>query len=136
VHLAWAGFENATWVVIGTDCISSYKSNYHTITITTVPLSWLPWGWRKCLYIHQLCTFVYNWYSDMKCIYANCTYLFGCVLLYGSHLFLSSAHVTKQENSKGRNYFGFKYNKTDNSSPALIGKVAPQTWNCITAGLC
>ena len=51
---------------------------------------------------------------------------FGCVLLYGSHLFLSSAHVTKQEISKGRNYFGF-YNKTDNSYPAVIGKVTPQT---------
>ena len=35
VHLAWAGFEITTLVVIGTDCISSYKSNYHTITTTT-----------------------------------------------------------------------------------------------------
>jgi hypothetical protein len=30
VHLAWAWFELATLVVIGTDCICSYKSNYHT----------------------------------------------------------------------------------------------------------
>jgi hypothetical protein len=29
VHLAWAGFELTTLVVIGTDCIGSYKSNYH-----------------------------------------------------------------------------------------------------------
>jgi hypothetical protein len=36
VHLARAGFEPSTLVVIGTDCIGSYKSNYHTITITTV----------------------------------------------------------------------------------------------------
>ena len=35
VHLAWAGFEITTLVVIGTDCISSCKSNYHTITTTT-----------------------------------------------------------------------------------------------------
>jgi hypothetical protein len=28
-HLAWAGFELATLVVIGTDYIGSYKSNYH-----------------------------------------------------------------------------------------------------------
>jgi hypothetical protein len=28
---AWAGFE-LTLVVIGTDCISSFKSNYHTMT--------------------------------------------------------------------------------------------------------
>ena len=32
VHLAWAGFEPTTLVVIG---IVSYKSNYHTITTTT-----------------------------------------------------------------------------------------------------
>jgi hypothetical protein len=30
VHLAWAGFELTTLVVIGTDCIGSYKSHYHT----------------------------------------------------------------------------------------------------------
>ena len=37
VHLAWTGFELTTLVVIGTDCIGSYKSNYHMIT-TTMPL--------------------------------------------------------------------------------------------------
>jgi hypothetical protein len=37
--LAWAGFEITTFVVIGTDCIGSYKSNYHTITTTTAPSS-------------------------------------------------------------------------------------------------
>ena len=62
--------------------------------------------------------------TDIKCIYyTNRTYLFGCILVYGSLLFLSSAHVMKQEISKGRNYFCFKYDKTDNSYPALIGKV-------------
>ena len=30
VHLAWAGFELTTLVVVDTDCIDSYKSNYHT----------------------------------------------------------------------------------------------------------
>ena len=29
VHLAWAGFEHTTLVVMGADCIGSYKSNYH-----------------------------------------------------------------------------------------------------------
>ena len=37
VYLAWAGFELTTLVVIGTDCIDSYKFNYHTITTTTAP---------------------------------------------------------------------------------------------------
>jgi hypothetical protein len=75
--------------------------------------------------------------TDIKCIYyTNRTHFFGCILVYGSLLFLSSAHVMKQEISKGRNYLCFKYDKTDNSYPALIGKVTPHTWNCITGGLC
>ena len=37
VDLAWAGLKLTTLVVIGTDCIGSYKSNYHTITTTTNP---------------------------------------------------------------------------------------------------
>jgi len=35
-HLDCVGFE-LTLVVIGTDCIGSYKSNYHTIKTTTTP---------------------------------------------------------------------------------------------------
>ena len=37
LHLAWTGFEITMLVVIGTDCIGSCKSNYHTITTTTAP---------------------------------------------------------------------------------------------------
>ena len=35
--LPWSRFELTTSVVIDTDCIGSCKSNYHTITATTVP---------------------------------------------------------------------------------------------------
>jgi hypothetical protein len=38
VHFTWAGFELTTLVVIGTDCIGNYKSNYYTITTTTVTI--------------------------------------------------------------------------------------------------
>ena len=38
VQLAWVGFKLTKLVVIGTDCIGSCKSNYHTITTTTVPI--------------------------------------------------------------------------------------------------
>ena len=31
VHIAWVGFQLTTSVMIGTDCIGSCKSNYHTI---------------------------------------------------------------------------------------------------------
>ena len=33
----WSRYELITTVVIGTDCIDSCKSNYHTITAMTVP---------------------------------------------------------------------------------------------------
>jgi hypothetical protein len=35
----WSGFELTASVVIYTDCIGSCKSNYHTITTTTAPLT-------------------------------------------------------------------------------------------------
>ena len=39
---AWSRFELTTSVVIGTDCIGSYKSNCHTITTATAPrLLWI-----------------------------------------------------------------------------------------------
>jgi hypothetical protein len=37
IHLPWARFELTTSVVIDTDCIGSFKSNYHTIMATTSP---------------------------------------------------------------------------------------------------
>ena len=37
VHLPWSRFKLTTSVVIGTDCIGSCKSNYHTITTMTAP---------------------------------------------------------------------------------------------------
>ena len=41
-YIACAGFELTALVVIGTDCIGSYKSNYHMITATTPPRLWYP----------------------------------------------------------------------------------------------
>ena len=32
VHLAWVGFELTALIVIRTDCLDIYKSNYHTTT--------------------------------------------------------------------------------------------------------
>jgi len=37
ITLPWVDFDLTTLVVIGTDCIDSYKSNYQTITTTTAP---------------------------------------------------------------------------------------------------
>jgi hypothetical protein len=42
LHISpWVGLEPTTSMVIGTDCIGSYKSNYHAITATTVPLPFI-----------------------------------------------------------------------------------------------
>jgi hypothetical protein len=56
VHLAWAGFELTTSVVIDTNC----KYNHHTITTTTPPLqvhlSWLCfWPWSLQVHLSWLC---------------------------------------------------------------------------------
>jgi hypothetical protein len=37
-HLAWAGFELTTLVVIDTDYIGSYKSNFHMFMARTAPI--------------------------------------------------------------------------------------------------
>jgi hypothetical protein len=46
----WSRFELTTSVVIGTDCIGSCKSNYHTITATTAYMIIVDW-----LYIYICC---------------------------------------------------------------------------------
>jgi hypothetical protein len=38
-HLSWVGFKLTTLVVIDTNCINCYKSNYPTITTTKAPIS-------------------------------------------------------------------------------------------------
>jgi hypothetical protein len=48
VHLACAGFEFTTLVVIDTDCIGGYKTKYHMITTTTAAGRC---GLSKCIYI-------------------------------------------------------------------------------------
>jgi hypothetical protein len=51
VHISWAGFKFTTLVVIGTDCIGNCKSNYDTVTTTTVPdhyckIPMYAWEWQ------------------------------------------------------------------------------------------
>ena len=47
VHLAGVGFELTTLVVICTDCIGSYKSNYHAITTTMPPSIYFIWTFQN-----------------------------------------------------------------------------------------
>jgi hypothetical protein len=63
VHLTWAGFKLTTLVVIGIDCIGSYKSNYHVITTTTAPISIGDIHVTTCLYIVPKTRF--PWMTDV-----------------------------------------------------------------------
>ena len=56
VHLTWVGFKLATLMVIGTDCIGSYVSNYHMITATTT--------------VHYLLNLIIGfWYNELTTPY-------------------------------------------------------------------
>ena len=58
----WVGFELTTLVVIGTDCIGSYKFNYHTTTMT-------PWSWvlhKRLSVIRMLNQVNMNFYQTMS----------------------------------------------------------------------
>ena len=60
VYLVWAGFELTTLVVIGTDCIGSCKSNYHTITTTMAPMWNIVYGSTKILQKHIITNHDYD----------------------------------------------------------------------------
>jgi hypothetical protein len=69
VNHAWARFEPTTLVVIGTDCIGIYKSNYHMIMTTTAHKNTF-----KFLYIFiQLCQTTLNFYTPLveRGLYCN-----------------------------------------------------------------
>jgi hypothetical protein len=58
----WSRFELTTSVVIGTDCIDSCKSNYHTITATRAHIYMLE---RKTyLIIIKIIAYIYYNYDD------------------------------------------------------------------------
>ena len=57
---SWAGFKLTTLVVIGTDCIGSCKSNYHTITTMPAPRMW---RYRHHKWIHM---WKFDWWSALS----------------------------------------------------------------------
>ena len=66
IMLYRAGFELTTLVVIGTDCISSCKFNYHTITTTTAPLKmYVPLLMQSAIEIQQMDITVASWFSKV-----------------------------------------------------------------------
>ena len=64
-------FELTTSVVIGTDCIGSCKSNYHTITATTAPvLIWRRMGVKVTRYLTPLST-IFQLYRGVSFMQGN-----------------------------------------------------------------
>jgi hypothetical protein len=62
----WTGFELTTLVLIGTDCIGSYKSNYHTITAKTALLIILK-SVSMTVWYESLYTYWENFYYVILC---------------------------------------------------------------------
>ena len=54
--LPWSGFELTTLMVIGSDCMGSCKSNYHTITITATPV--IKWGSSRIKILYYRIRFI------------------------------------------------------------------------------
>ena len=67
VHLIWTGFELTTLVVIGTDCVASYKSNYHMITATMTPIILASEKCQKS----QFCKDPFSWSSRCSRVLKN-----------------------------------------------------------------
>jgi hypothetical protein len=66
IMLYRSGFELTTLVVIGTDCISSCKFNYHTITTMTAPLKmYVPLLMQSAIEIQQMDITVASWFSKV-----------------------------------------------------------------------
>ena len=67
VHLAWVEFELTVLVVIGNDCISSCKSNYHKIMTTTAPFIFLKYKIIFDSSISYLAPFMGNFWTFPQC---------------------------------------------------------------------
>ena len=76
----WSRFKLTTSVVIGTDCIGSCKSNYHTITATTATMIW-----------HRKLALINNIVSTEKIFpnKTNLTYIYHVLNQYVSIISLS-----------------------------------------------
>ena len=79
----WARFEITTLLVIGTDCLGSYKSNYHTIP--TMTATFIMWECKLCFFPNNIerCESVLNvWTQNYNCIWNKQ----ACTVLRYSHL--------------------------------------------------
>ena len=82
----WAGFELTTLVVINTDCIGSCKSNYHTITTTTILYDF-------SVSISRLYSYTMEFYFN-KVMYGNPIWSKSCYKTLHSPLHATSDRTT------------------------------------------
>ena len=113
----WAGFEFTTLLVIGTDCIGSCKSNYHTITITTV----LPWD--------DICN--KSKYRDIQSVI--------CLRQYNSFVGLDEVYHTLAIEADGHNgvlrHTRLHLQLIANESKTA-SSIAPMTWDSLFNFIC
>ena len=70
VHLARAGFELPTLVVIGTDCTGSCISNYHTITApVTIGRMYKTEIILHDFFLFKTCLYIYKYSNTLSIIY-------------------------------------------------------------------
>ena len=80
VHLACTRFELTKLVVIGTDCIGSYKSNYHTITTTMVLYyNQCLTKWKSYIYLLWYCEISLNSLPVSDCNSKFCITIKHCI---------------------------------------------------------
>ena len=122
VYLAWAGFELATLVVISTDCIGSYKSNYHTITSY-----WKSLPWKSSIYRRN---FILTCNNTLKESYIS-IYMYIIPLL--KNIYLTTTDLLLILNGKPDNTIllaiilsGF----TECNEPVATNSCSPKTHNC------
>ena len=77
---AWAGFELTTLVLIGTDCIGSYKSNYHTITTAQLILAIMSNLIVHCVIFVIFTVYILQFFN----VFLNC-FFFTCTLCIHSY---------------------------------------------------
>ena len=74
-HWVWAGFDLRTSVVIGTDCICSYKSNYHTIMTAPQVINATQYFILCYTIFHIIISLCFNTPFKIKLIYIDCNHL-------------------------------------------------------------
>ena len=108
VHLAWVGFELTTLVVKGTDCIGSYKSNYHTIKVAHSVLG-LNMYFIYLLYRYSNIFVTAPSPENLKTVFEFIFKGFDALEYQVVIYFLILSHILNSKNKNNKKLYGFQY---------------------------